>query len=143
RACEENLKPSIGGPPREECEKALHGQRPHESHDTRGGTPSSEMNLASSNSEWTFSTSSGGAGVSIERTISACPPCLVRDTVIFAMLTAEPPKSVPTLPMTPGTSSYRRTTRRGATSMSSSNPSALTSQRRLSLPMVVPANRSG
>src|SRR5262249_56981183 len=39
-----------------------------------------EMKRASSNSPWSRSTSSEGAGVSIGRALSACPPPRVRDT---------------------------------------------------------------
>src|SRR5262249_19546942 len=66
---------------------------------------SSEMNLASSTSARRRATSSGGAGWSIESAISALPPRRVRETVMFAMLTPASPKSVPTRPITPGTSS--------------------------------------
>src|SRR5262249_52364224 len=53
----------------------------------------------------TRSMSSAGAGESIENTISAVPPSPVRETAMFAMLTPASPNIVPTLPITPGTSS--------------------------------------
>src|SRR3954454_4259458 len=101
-----------------------------------------EMNRASSNSPCNSSTRSRGAGVSIYNAISACPPCRVRETVMLAMFTTAFPNSVPTRPIPPGTSSYRKKTSSGASSMSSSNPRALTSHCRSSLPIVVPATRS-
>ena len=39
--------------------------------------------------------------------ISAFPPSRFRETAMFAMFTPASPKSVPTRPITPGTSSYR------------------------------------
>src|SRR5581483_8192512 len=86
--------------------------------------------------------SSGGAGVSIESAISALPPARLRETVMLAMFTPAAPKSVPTRPITPGMSSYSRKAMRGASSISSSNPSAETRKCRASLPIVVPATRT-
>src|SRR5438270_139062 len=65
----------------------------------------SGMKRASSNSACSCCTSSAGAGVSMESAISAWPPRRVRETVMFAMFTSAAPKSVPTRPITPGTSS--------------------------------------
>src|SRR5262249_179041 len=64
------------------------------------------------------STSSGGAGVSIESAISALPPMFVLDTAMLAMLTPASPKVVPTRPITPGLSSYRKKAIKGASSIS-------------------------
>ena len=50
----------------------------------------------------TRSTSSGGAGESIEKAMSALPPSVVRETAMFAMLTPASPNIVPTFPITPG-----------------------------------------
>ena len=63
------------------------------------------MKRASATSPRNRSTSSGGTGWSIERAINAFPPRRVRDTVMLAMFTPASPKSVPTRPITPGTSS--------------------------------------
>ena len=46
-----------------------------------------------------------GTGESIESAISALPPSRFRETAMFAMLTPASPNSVPTRPITPGTSS--------------------------------------
>src|SRR5204863_7045863 len=112
----------------EERRDPLDRLRPHQS---------SRMKRASSNSPCSRPTSSGGAGVSIESAINAWPPCRVRETVMFAMFTPASPKSVPTRPITPGTSSYRKITSSGASSSAMSNPITRTSHWRLSLPMSV------
>ena len=63
---------------------------------TGGASRRSEMKRASSKpSPCRRSTSSGGAGVSIDSAISALPPRRVRETVMFAMLTPASPNSRP------------------------------------------------
>ena len=76
------------------------------------------------------------------RAISALPPARFRETDMLAMFTPAAPNSIPTRPMTPGTSSYEGAPCCGENSISSAKPRECTRKWRDSLPIVVPATRT-
>src|SRR5437868_4038400 len=95
---------NVGGA--KDCRDLLDGLGPHRREPSCAGVGySSDRKRASATSPRSRSTSSGGAGWSIDSAMSAFPPRRVRETVMFAMFTPASPNSVPTRPITPGTSS--------------------------------------
>ena len=86
-----------------------------------------------------FNSVYSGMGLSTVMAISAGPPGSFRPTAAQAMFTPACPRMVPTLPMTPGRSSYTKNAMYRAGGMSNSNSSTCTNRSPSGrVPMTVP-----